>query len=79
VVATAVGDAPYYYGEAALAGFCVPAGDPAAAGAALLAVASSYEAVRDAFAVNGQSLAHRHGEQAADALEGIVEDAVRRR
>ena len=77
VVSTTVGDAPGYYTAEELRRFCVPPDDPDAAGQALAALASEYDAVRERFAANGRTLLQRHRGGAEDALIALLEDARR--
>ena len=73
VVSTRVGDAPHYY-PPELGAFCVDPGNPCAAAAAILDLASSYEPYIKRFAANGERLGRVHRE-GRDRLATLV-DAV---
>ena len=70
-VTTAVGDAPRYLVDPALARFCVPCGDADALGGALAALGEGYDDWRARFAANGERLRALHG-RAADVLEELI-------
>lgn len=76
VVSTSVGDAPRYYLDPGLARYCVPAHDAAALAEALDELAGNYDALRRAFAVNGERLASRHREAPA-MLASLLRGTVR--
>jgi glycosyltransferase involved in cell wall biosynthesis len=73
VVSTRVGDAPHYY-PAELGAFCLSAGDPGAAAAAILELASSYERYVEQFAANADRLGRVHRE-GRERLATLVDTA----
>jgi glycosyltransferase involved in cell wall biosynthesis len=74
-VSTRVGDAPSYYVEHSIQRLCVRPGDAAAASAALLELASSYDSYWSEFSSNAAILRERHS-QAGEALVDLLSQAL---
>jgi glycosyltransferase involved in cell wall biosynthesis len=74
-ISTRVGDAPSYYTAGSLEHLCVRPAEPRAAADALVDLASSYDAYRREFAVNGAALRERH-DRAGDVLARLVSDVL---
>jgi glycosyltransferase involved in cell wall biosynthesis len=74
-VSTRVGDAPSYYAAPAIRHLCVAPRDPAAAAAALLDLATSYDSYWHEFSANAAILRERHA-QAGEALIDLLNRAL---
>lgn len=74
-VSTRVGDAPAYYTVPSINHLCVAPNDPEAAAAALLDLASSYDAYWNEFAANGAALRKRHA-GAGEAFARLLDKAM---